>query len=122
MMKYTNLGTSGLKVSRICVGCMSFGDRRGRYSWCTEEAEALPILEAAYRAGINFFDTANAYSNGVSEEILGKAIKKYNFRRENIVIATKLWAPVGHRDGDKFEDPLGLSAEERDNSGYLNEY
>jgi len=71
-MKYTYLGSSGLKVSRICVGCMSFGDRRGRYPWCVEEKDALPILEACYNAGINFFDTANGYSNGVSEIILGK--------------------------------------------------
>jgi predicted aldo/keto reductase-like oxidoreductase len=57
-MKYTLLRDSGLKVSRICVGCMSFGDRRSRYKWCVEEADALPILEASYKAGINFFDTA----------------------------------------------------------------
>lgn len=121
-MKYTYLGESGLKVSRICVGCMSFGDRRGRFPWCTEEAEALPILEAAFKAGINFFDTANVYSNGVSEEILGKAIKKYNFPRENIVIATKLWAPVGKRTGEKWEDALAMSVDERDASGYINAY
>jgi len=121
-MKYTNLGQSGLRVSRICVGCMSFGDRRGRYKWCTEEADALPIIEAAYTAGINFFDTANGYSNGVSEEILGKAIRKYNLPRENIVIATKVWAPVGHRKGDVFEDPLLLSLEERERKGYINAF
>ena len=101
---------------------MSFGDRRGRYKWCTEEADALPILSACYDAGINFFDTANGYSNGVSEEILGKAIKKYAWRRQNIVIATKLWAPVGHRENGVFEDALSLSLEERDNKGYINEY
>ncbi|KAF4636876.1 hypothetical protein G7Y89_g1197 [Cudoniella acicularis] len=121
-MKYTTLGNSGLKVSRICVGCMSFGDRRGRYKWCVEETDALPILEAAYKAGINFFDTANGYSNGVSEEILGKAIRKYKFPRENIVIATKLWSPVGHRDGGIFEDPLSMTNEERDSKGYVNAY
>jgi aryl-alcohol dehydrogenase-like predicted oxidoreductase len=122
MMKYTNLGQSGLKVSRICVGCMSFGDRRGRYKWCTEEKDALPILEASYKAGINFFDTANGYSNGVSEEILGKAIKQFHWPRENIVIATKLWAPVGHIKGDKFEDALSMSIDERDKNGYINAY
>jgi len=121
-MKYTYLGQSGLKVSRICVGCMSFGDRRGRQSWCTEEEDALPILEASYNAGINFYDTANGYSNGVSEEILGKAIKKFNWPRENIVIATKLWSPVGKRTGDKWEDPLGMSIDQRDRSGYINAY
>ncbi|TVY21367.1 putative aryl-alcohol dehydrogenase [Lachnellula arida] len=121
-MQYTTLGSSGLKVSRICVGCMSFGDRRSRFSWCTEEADALPILEASYNAGINFFDTANGYSNGVSEIILGKAIKKYNWRRANIVIATKLWAPVGHIENGEFEDPMMMSPEERDNNGYVNAY
>lgn len=121
-MKYTYLGNSGLKVSRICVGCMSFGDRRGLYHWCTEEADALPILSACYNSGINFYDTANGYSNGVSEEILGKAIKKFNWRRENIVIATKLWAPVGHIKDGKFDDPWSMSVEERDRNGYLNSY
>lgn len=121
-MKYTYLGDSGLKVSRICVGCMSFGDRRSRFKWCVEEADALPILEASYKAGINFFDTANGYSNGVSEEILGKAIKKYGFRRENIVIATKLWAPVGHRTGNDWDDPLSWPAGEMDKRGYVNAY
>ena len=121
-MKYTYLGESGLKVSRICVGCMSFGDRRGRLPWCTEESDALPILQQCYEAGINFFDTANGYSNGVSEEILGKAIKKYNFRRENIVIATKVCGPVGHIENGNFEDPLSMSPEERDRRGYINAY
>jgi aryl-alcohol dehydrogenase-like predicted oxidoreductase len=121
-MKYTFLGDSGLKISRICVGCMSFGDRRSRYKWCVEEADALPILEASYKAGINFFDTANGYSSGVSEEILGKAIKKYGFRRENIVVATKLWAPVGHRTGNEWEDPMKMGVEERDRRGYINAY
>src|ERR1700712_3629683 len=114
MMKYTNLGQSGLKVSRICVGCMSFGDRRGRYPWCVEEAEALPIIKAAWDAGINFYDTANGYSNGVSEQILGKAIKQYNLPRDNLVIATKLWAPVGKIINGKFENPLSMSPDERD--------
>lgn len=120
-MKYTNLGQSGLRVSRICVGCMSYGDRRGRYTWCTEEQEALPILQYCYESGINFFDTANGYSNGVSEEILGKAIKKFNWRRENVVIATKVWAPVGFRNGDTWDDPLLLmSVDERERKGYIN--
>lgn len=120
-MKYTNLGESGLRVSRICVGCMSFGDRRGRYPWCIEEEEALPILQYCYESGINFFDTANVYSSGVSEEILGKAIKKFNWRRENIVIATKVFAPVAFRDGDVWDDPLLLmSVDQRERKGYLN--
>lgn len=101
---------------------MSFGARNGRQVWCLEEEDSLPVIEAAYNAGINFFDTANTYSNGRSEEILGLAIRKYGFRRSNIVVATKVWAPVGHVDGDNYEDALLLTHEERDQKGYLNEY
>lgn len=120
IMKYTNLGESGLRVSRICVGCMSFGDRRAAFgTWAVEEAEALPILNACFESGINFFDTANVYSNGTSEEILGAAIRKYNFPRENIVIATKLWAPVGKRKEEGWENPLYFTEEQKD-SGYIN--
>ncbi|KAE9976591.1 hypothetical protein EG328_002552 [Venturia inaequalis] len=118
-MKYTNLGSSGLRVSRICVGCMSFGDRRGRFSWCIEEKEALPILKACHDAGINFYDTANGYSNGTSEIILGKAIKQFHWRRSNLVIATKLWAPVGH---EPDSNPLSLSIDDREAGGYINEF
>jgi len=121
-MQFTTLGKSGLKVSRICVGCMSYGDRRGRLPWCTEEKDALPILDAAYKANINFYDTANGYSNGTSEEILGKAIKKFNWRRENIVIATKVWAAVGHIKDGEFENPMAMKPDERDNKGYVNAY
>lgn len=117
-MKYVQLGTSGLRISPIGVGCMSFGNPQGRFKWSLGEDEALPILDHCYKSGLNFFDTANAYSNGASEEILGKAIKKYNWRRENIVIATKLWAPVG-RD---LEEPMAMTNDERDNKGYLNQY
>ncbi|KAG0650455.1 aryl-alcohol dehydrogenase [Hyphodiscus hymeniophilus] len=122
MMKYTHLGQSGLKISRICVGCMSFGDRRGRLGWLTEEKDALPILNACFEAGINFYDTANTYSNGVSEKILGKAIKQYQWPRENIVIATKLFFPVGHIKDGKLDSATVMSEDERDRSGYLNSY
>ncbi|KAB8345913.1 hypothetical protein FH972_022967 [Carpinus fangiana] len=118
-MKYVQLGQSGLRVAPIGVGCMSFGDPRGRFSWSLPEAEALPVLDYCYKKGLNFYDTANAYSNGTSEEILGKAIKKYGWRRENLVIATKLWAPVGQT---VEAQPLNMSEEERDNGGYLNMY
>jgi len=97
---------------------MSFGSPEGRYKWAIPEEEALPILNHCYESGLNFFDTANGYSNGQSEEILGKAIKKYGWRRENLVIATKLWAPVGRGS----EEPLAMNDEQRDNSGYLNQY
>lgn len=97
---------------------MSYGDPEGRYKWCLPEAEALPILDHCYKSGLNFFDTANTYSSGVSEMILGKAIKQYGWRRENLVIATKLWAPVGRGN----DQPLIMSNDERDNHGYVNMY
>lgn len=117
-MKYVNLGNSGLRISPIGVGCMSYGDPEARYKWCLPESEALPILDHCYKSGLNFYDTANGYSNGASEEILGKAIKQFKWRRQNIVVATKLWAPVG-RD---VEDPLSWAQEERDDRGYVNQY
>jgi aryl-alcohol dehydrogenase-like predicted oxidoreductase len=117
-MKYVQFGRSGLRVSPIGVGCMSFGNPDGRFKWSIPEEEALPVLDHCYKSGLNFFDTANAYSNGLSEEILGKAIKKYGWRRESIVIATKLWAPVGRG----LEQPMAMTDDERDNSGYVNQY
>ncbi|WFD45261.1 hypothetical protein MPSI1_003943 [Malassezia psittaci] len=92
-MEYVNLGDSGLKVSRIIMGCMTFGSRKWM-PWLLEEEEALPIIEYAYNAGINTWDTADVYSNGKSEEIIGKALKKYNIPRSRVVIMTKLFAPV----------------------------
>ena len=118
-MKYVKLGTTGLRVSPICVGCMSYGKPGSQFPWTIPEEDALPVLDHSYRSGINFFDTANVYSNGNSEEILGKAIKKYNWRRDAIVIATKVWAPVGH---NLDELPARMSEEECDNSGYVNQY
>lgn len=118
-MKYTNLGETGLRVSKICVGCMSYGSAKDRWSWTLNEEESLPILNHCYESGINFYDTADVYSEGVSEEILGKAIKKYNWRRENLVIATKLFA-VLTRDGESDANPLSLN--ERDQNGYANMY
>ncbi|KAK5265193.1 hypothetical protein LTR99_006292 [Exophiala xenobiotica] len=117
-MKYVQLGATGLRIAPIGVGCMSYGNPEGRFKWAIPEEEALPILDDCYRSGLNFYDTANAYSNGDSEEILGKAIKEYNWRRENIVIATKLWAPVGRG----LEEPMAMSDDEKDNNGYLNQY
>lgn len=117
-MKYVQLGSSGLRVSPICVGCMSYGAPGKQFDWSLPEDEALPVLDHCYRSGLNFFDTANVYSNGDSEVILGKAIKKYDWRRENLVIATKLWAPVGRGS----EKPLRMSVDERDNAGYVNQY
>jgi 1-deoxyxylulose-5-phosphate synthase len=89
-MEYVRLGRSGLEVSRICLGCMSFGDPgRGSHPWSLGEAESRPILRAAWEAGINFFDTANVYSLGSSEEIVGRVLKELA-PRDELVIATKV--------------------------------
>ena len=94
-MEYTRLGTTGLKVSRICLGCMSYGEPAkgaltpGSHAWTLNEADSQPFLKQALDLGINFFDTANVYSRGSSEEVLGKFLKTHT-RRENTVIATKV--------------------------------
>lgn len=117
-MPFVNLGETGLRVPRICVGCMSYGKPEGRWQWTIPEEKALPILKYCYEKKLLFFDTANVYSNGVSEEILGKAIKKYNWNREEIVIATKCFAPVGRG----MDDIMPMSAEDRENNGYANSF
>jgi 1-deoxyxylulose-5-phosphate synthase len=90
-MEYTKLGRTGLDVSRICLGCMSYGGgNRGNHAWSLGEAESRPFIKRALEAGINFFDTANRYSLGSSEEILGHAIKDFA-RRDEVVIATKIY-------------------------------
>jgi aryl-alcohol dehydrogenase-like predicted oxidoreductase len=87
-MKFTYLGSTGLRVSRICLGCMSYGSKKWR-DWILEEDDAQPFFRRAVEAGINFFDTADVYSVGVSEEITGRALKKYA-RMEEVVLATKV--------------------------------
>ncbi|KAI8879694.1 Aldo/keto reductase [Backusella circina FSU 941] len=100
-MQYVRLGNTGLKVSRICMGCMSFGSSKWM-SWVKEGDEAIEVIKAAYDAGINFFDTADTYSNGESEIILGKALREVKAPRSRVVIATKFYGPVyddvGKRD------------------------
>jgi aryl-alcohol dehydrogenase-like predicted oxidoreductase len=89
-MEYTRLGQSGLKVSRIALGCMSFGDTsQGFNEWALGDDEAEPIFRQAVELGITFWDTANVYGFGSSEEIVGRAIRKYT-RREDVVLATKV--------------------------------
>jgi len=89
-MQYTKLGHTGLDVSRLCIGCMSFGiPDRGPHPWTLDEAQSRPILRRAVEAGINFFDTANVYSDGTSEEIVGKVVQELLPRHE-AVIATKV--------------------------------
>jgi aryl-alcohol dehydrogenase-like predicted oxidoreductase len=92
-VQYANLGSTGLKVSRICLGMMSYGSKRWR-PWVLEEDEAEPFVRRAVEAGITFFDTADVYSIGVSEEITGRLLDKYT-RRDEVVIATKLFNPMG---------------------------
>jgi aryl-alcohol dehydrogenase-like predicted oxidoreductase len=92
-MQYTQLGRSGLVVSRVGIGCMSYGDPAWR-PWVLEEAAAQPFFRRAIEAGINFFDTADMYSQGVSEEITGRALKQYG-RRDELVIASKVFYPMG---------------------------
>jgi len=93
-MKYKNLGNTGLKVSELCLGCMSFGiPERGEHPWTLSEEQSRPLLRRAVDAGINYFDTANSYSDGTSEEIVGRALKDFT-RRDEVVIATKVFFPM----------------------------
>lgn len=93
-VQYRRLGSSGLTVSVPIFGCMSFGDPR-TLPWVIPESEALPLLKAAYDRGLNTWDTANVYSNGESEKIVGKALKEYNIPRHKVVIMTKCFMAVG---------------------------
>jgi 1-deoxyxylulose-5-phosphate synthase len=92
-MKYARLGKTGLRVSRVCLGAMTYGDPKWR-GWVLPEEEGRPLIRQAVEAGINFFDTADMYSLGRSEEILGKALRDFS-RREEVVIATKVYHPMG---------------------------
>ncbi len=99
-MDYTRLGSTGMQVSRICLGCMGFGDAdRWIHKWVLNEENSRPIIKHALELGINFFDTANVYSLGVSEEILGRALKDFT-KRDEVVIATKV-------HGRMFDGPNG---------------
>ena len=90
-MEYTRLGRTGLQVSRITLGCMTYGaPDRGNHTWTMPEAASRPLLRQALELGINFFDTANVYSDGTSEEIVGRALKDFSTRDE-VVIATKVF-------------------------------
>ena len=95
-MQTTSLGRTGLKVSRLCLGCMTYGSKRWR-DWVLEEEASRPFFRRAWEAGINFFDTADMYSAGVSEEVLGRALRDLAIPREQVVVATKVlrgrWAP-----------------------------
>ncbi|HCU3984670.1 TPA: 1-deoxyxylulose-5-phosphate synthase YajO [Escherichia coli] len=101
-MQYNPLGKTDLRVSRLCLGCMTFGEPdRGNHAWTLPEESSRPIIKRALEGGINFFDTANSFSDGSSEEIVGRALRDFA-RREDVVVATKVF----HRVGDL---PEGLS-------------
>ena len=102
-MEYVNLGSAGVKVSRLCLGCMTYGSKKWR-EWVLEEEESRPFIGRALEMGINFFDTADVYSIGVSEEILGRALKHFGCRRDSVVIATKVFAAMGAYT-ERLEDP-----------------
>jgi len=93
-MEYTRLGSTGMKVSRICLGCMSYGQTSERWPWVLNEEQSRPYIQRALEQGINFFDTANVYANGTSEEYLGRALKDFT-KRDEVVIATKVRQPMG---------------------------
>ena len=102
-MDYVKLGSAGLKVSRLCLGTMTYGSSKWR-DWVLDEEESRPFLRRALELGINFFDTADMYSAGVSEEVLGRALRDFGSSRDRVVVATKVYNPMG-------EDPnqRGLS-------------
>ena len=98
-MKYVNLGSTGMKVSRLCLGTMTYGTSKWR-PWILDEADSRPFIREALEAGINFFDTANMYSNGVSEEVVGRALRDFA-KRDEVVIATKVFFPTGNAPNDR---------------------
>lgn len=93
-MQYTHFGSTGLKVSRLCLGCMTYGEpSRGKHAWTLPEESSRPLIQQAIDAGINFFDTANSYSDGSSEEIVGKILRE-SLARDQYVLATKVYFPL----------------------------
>jgi aryl-alcohol dehydrogenase-like predicted oxidoreductase len=98
-MQYVNFGKTGLKVSRICLGCMTYGTPQWR-DWVLDEEASRPFFRRALEAGINFFDTADVYSIGISEEVTGRALKDLA-RRDEVVIATKVYSPMGDKPNQR---------------------
>jgi len=115
-MPYVRLGKSGLKVSKIILGCMSYGSSEWQ-GWVLHEEEGIKHIKAAYDAGIQTFDTAGVYSSGLSEVILGKAIKQYNLPRHEIVVMTKCFFLVPHTPAESYY----RSKENSDEYGYVNQ-
>ncbi len=98
-MEYVRLGSTGLKVSRICLGMMTYGSPQW-HPWTLDEAASRPFVQRALERGINFFDTADMYSRGVSEEVTGRALKDFA-RRDQVIVATKVYQPMGEGPNDK---------------------
>jgi predicted aldo/keto reductase-like oxidoreductase len=105
-MEYTRLGNSGLKISKVIFGCMSFGSPKWQ-EWVIDEAAALPLLKHAYDVGLNTWDTADVYSNGESEKIIGKALKQYNIPRNKVVILSKCYFGVAD---DGSQPPISVAS------------
>ncbi len=99
-MEFIRFGSTGMKVSRICAGCMSFGASTERWPWALNEEQSRPFIQRALELGINFFDTADVYSNGMSETVVGRALRDFSSRDE-VVIATKVYFEVGSRPNDR---------------------
>ncbi len=99
-MEYARLGKTGLMVSRICLGTMTYGRPTERWPWALDEAQSRPFIRKALELGINFFDTADVYSAGASEEVVGRALKDFA-RRDEVVLATKVFNPMGPGPNDK---------------------
>jgi aryl-alcohol dehydrogenase-like predicted oxidoreductase len=99
-MEYVRFGSTGLKVSRICLGCMSYGGPSERWPWALDEEHSRPFIQRALESGINFFDTANVYSNGGSEKVIGKALRDFA-PRDEVVIATKVYFEMGPGPNDR---------------------
>ncbi len=99
-MQYVRFGNTGLQVSRLCLGMMSYGSKHWR-KWVLEEPEARPFMKRALDAGLNFFDTADVYSRGASETILGNLLKAFAVRREDVVVATKVYNPMSDAPNDR---------------------
>jgi aryl-alcohol dehydrogenase-like predicted oxidoreductase len=99
-MELVNIGRAGVKVSRICLGCMTYGSSQWR-PWVLDEEASRPFFRRAWEAGIKFFDTADMDSDGASEEILGRALRELSIPREQVVVATKVFNPMGPGDNQR---------------------
>ena len=99
-MQYINLGKTGMKVSRLCLGMMSYGSKQWR-EWVLDEEQAKPFIRRALDAGINFFDTADVYSVGESEKVTGNLMKHFGVKRENVIVATKVFNPMSDEVNDR---------------------